>query len=88
MNLHGFLELARIGQKVDVNLWDTISKDGRSIKKGYQFMVPFLTNEKKWEYKQIIDKTTSEEKLISDLNYISTYLKDSSFDAVIEQLNQ
>jgi len=88
MNLHGFLELVRLGKKVDVNLWEFISNDGSSIKKGYQFLVPYLLKEKKWPYKQIKSRRSSEEKLITDLKYISKNLKDTSFDDVLEQLNQ
>lgn len=88
MNLHGFLELVRLGKKVDVNLWEFTSNDGSSIKKGYQFLVPYLLKEKKWPYKQIKSRRSSEEKLITDLKYISKNLKDTSFDDVLEQLNQ
>jgi hypothetical protein len=88
MNLHGFLELAKLGQKVGVNLWDEKSKDGRSIKKAYQYMLPYLTNYKKWEYQQIKDRKHSEEKLISDLKTIREIFMDNSFDKVLHQLNQ
>ena len=88
MNLHGFLELARLGQKVGVNLWDVESKDGRSIKKGYQYMLPYLINEKKWQYKQIIAKKDSEEKLIADLKKVRKLFKEDAFDEVLRQINQ
>jgi len=88
MNLHGFLELARLGQKVGVNLWDLASEDGRSIKKGYQYMLPYLSNEKKWEHQQIDDRKHSEEKLISDLKYALYMFKDNSFDEVLDFLDQ
>lgn len=87
MNLHGFLELARLGQKVGVNLWNVSSKDGRSIKKGYEFMLPYLTYKKEWQYKQIKDRKPSEEKLIADLKKASRLFKDNSFDKVLQQLN-
>lgn len=88
MNLNGFLDLVRLGQKVGVNLWDLESKDGRSIKKGYQYMLPYLAKEKKWERKQIVDKKHSEEKLISDLNYIGKMFKAPSFDKALEVIHQ
>jgi hypothetical protein len=88
MNLHGFLELARLGQKVNVNLWDLESEDGRSIKKGYEFMLPYLTNEKEWQYKQIIDKKESEERLILDIKKARKLFKEDAFDKVLGQLNQ
>ncbi|WP_299057419.1 alginate lyase family protein [uncultured Polaribacter sp.] len=88
MNLHAFLELAILGKKVDVNLWDEESKDGRSIKKGYQYMLPYVTKEKEWEFQQIKDRKNSEEKLIRDLQYISNNFKEYSFDKILQQIHQ
>lgn len=87
MNLHGFLELARLGQKVGVDLWNLSSEDDRSIKKGYQFMLPYLTNQKEWTYKQIKDKKPSEEKLIADLKKARKLFKEDAFDEVLGKLN-
>ena len=88
MNLNAFLELVRLGRKVNINLWEFTSEDGRSIKAAYQYLMPYLTDEKKWTYQQIKSKKSSEAKLIRDLNYISENLKDRSFDNVLLQLNQ
>jgi len=88
MNLHGFLQLASLGQKVGLNLWDVASEDGRSIKKGYQYMLPFLTKEKEWEYQQIKDRKGSEEKLISDLKFAGKLFKEDAFDKALHQLNE
>ncbi len=88
MNLSGFLELVILGKKVGVNLWNVESKDGRSIKKAYQYMVPYLTKEKKWEYQQIAGKSHSEEKLIANLKHIQKTFKDNAFDEIIEFLNK
>ena len=84
MNLHGFMELVSLGQKVGIDLWNIESEDGRSIKKGYQYMVPYLTKEKEWEHKQITSIKSSEAKLIADLNYVSKTLKDTSFDEALQ----
>ena len=88
MNLHAFLELAILGKKVDVNLWDEESKDGRSIKKGYQYMLPYVAKEKEWEFQQIKDRKNSEEKLIRDLQYISNNFKEYSFDKILQQIHK
>lgn len=88
MNLNGFLELTKLGQKVGVNLWDVVSEDGRSIKKGYQYMLPYLIQEKKWELQQIANKKHSEDKLISDLKYIKRMFNDNSFDKALASINQ
>tara|TARA_R110002096_G_scaffold262296_1_gene455799 strand:- start:14971 stop:16200 length:1230 start_codon:yes stop_codon:yes gene_type:complete len=87
MNLHAFLELAVLGQKVGVNLWDVTSKDGRSIKKGYQYMLPYLLNKKEWKFQQIKDKKKSEAKLISDLKYAHKMFQEDSFNSAIHQIN-
>ena len=86
MNLHGFLELAIIGKKVGVDLWNEASEDGRSIKAGYQYMLPYLTNKKKWEYTQIKSRTYSEEKLIADLKLIRKTFNDNTFDKTLLKL--
>ncbi|MEN8889737.1 MAG: alginate lyase family protein [Wenyingzhuangia sp.] len=87
MNLHGFLQLAYLGTKVGFNLWDLESEDGRGIKKGYQYMLPYLTKEKSWQHPQIKDIKHDEEKLISDLKYARKLFRDTSFDVVLQQLN-
>lgn len=88
MNLHGFLELAIIGQKVGVDLWNLSSKDGRSIKKGYQYMLPYLANEKKWEHQQIRDRKHSEEKLITDLKKARKLFKQDAFDDALDVIEE
>lgn len=88
MNLHAFLELAILGKKVGINLWNLESEDGRSIKAGYQYMLPYLTKQKKWEYPQIKDRTSSEEKLIRDLEYAQKIFKELTFENVLYQINK
>lgn len=88
MNLSGFMKLVRLGKKVGVDLWNLESEDGRSIKKGYQYMLPYLTQEKEWEFKQITSRKKSEAKLIADLNYARNTFNDKSFDEALHTLNR
>jgi hypothetical protein len=53
MNLAGFTELARLGRLVGVDLWNYQTEDGRSIKKAYEFLLPYVTSDKKWEYQEL-----------------------------------
>lgn len=53
MNLGGFFRLARLAENVGVDLWSFQTKDGRSIRKALDYLLPFATGEKKWEVKQI-----------------------------------
>ncbi|WP_418262541.1 alginate lyase family protein [Flavobacterium faecale] len=55
MNLRGFTQLAYLGRKVGVDLWNYKSKDGASIPQAYEFLKPYTKGEKKWNYKQIHD---------------------------------
>jgi hypothetical protein len=52
MNLDGLLSLAKLGESVDVDLWEYKSSDGRSIRRAIEFFFPFTGGEK-WPYKQI-----------------------------------
>lgn len=88
MNLHGFLYLARLGQKVGVDLWGMESEDGRSIKRGYQYLVPYMIGLKNWEYQQITDTDVYEEKLINDFAKIEAFFKEYSFSAHIDQIKK
>jgi hypothetical protein len=53
MNLSGFTKLAEIGLKTGVELWNYETEDGRSIKKAYEFLIPYITSDKEWEYQQL-----------------------------------
>lgn len=52
-NLEAFFALAAIGKNVDVDLWNYQTEDGRSIRKGLDWVLPFARGEKEWSHKQI-----------------------------------
>jgi hypothetical protein len=54
-NLEALSRLARIGERVKVDIWGYVSSDGRSIKKALDYLIPFIAGDKKWENKQITD---------------------------------
>lgn len=84
MNLHGFLYLARLGQKVGVDIWGIESEDGRSIQKAYEYLLPYVMQEKEWEYKQIIDVDHQTKNLISDLKYTRDTFNCKAFDTILK----
>jgi hypothetical protein len=51
--LDALFGLATLGDRVGVDLWSFQTKDGRSIRKALEWLIPFATGEKKWEYEQI-----------------------------------
>lgn len=53
MNLSAFKRLARLGDKVGVDLMSYETDDGRSIRKAEAFLAPYTSGKKKWEYPQL-----------------------------------
>jgi hypothetical protein len=52
-NLSGMCTLARLGEAVDVDLWNFKTDDGRSIPRALDFVSPYLLGEQTWEHEQI-----------------------------------
>ena len=52
-NLRAFLQLCRLGEAHGVDLWNFRTKDGRSVRKAVDYLVPYATGEKPWVQKQI-----------------------------------
>jgi beta-lactamase superfamily II metal-dependent hydrolase len=55
MNLTGFFELGRIGERVGVDVWNHRTPDGRSLRQALDFFLPFAAGERKWPYEQITE---------------------------------
>jgi hypothetical protein len=52
-NLTAFFNLAVLGERAGVDLWNYASADGRSLHRGLDFLVPYAAGEKKWDFDQI-----------------------------------
>jgi hypothetical protein len=52
-NLDGLMQLATLGERVGVDLWNFETKDGRSIRKALDFLTPIAIGEKKWQYQEL-----------------------------------
>jgi Alginate lyase len=52
-NLSPMAILARIGEHLDVDLWNYESADGRCLRRGLDFVLPYLAGEKRWPHEQI-----------------------------------
>jgi len=54
-NLEALFTLAQIGKHLDIDLWNYESPDSASLKKAFDYLIPFFLKEKKWPYEQIKD---------------------------------
>ncbi len=52
-NLDGLTQLATMGERVGVDLWNYKTPDGRSIRGAIDFLLPYAIDGKKWDYQQI-----------------------------------
>lgn len=52
-NLEGLMNLAKLSEHVNIDLWNYQTSDGRSIRSALNYLLPYATGEKKWEYQEI-----------------------------------
>jgi hypothetical protein len=63
-NLTAFFELASMGDRVGVDLWNYRTGDGRSLRGALEFLLPYANAERKWAGRQI---TTFRERALHPL---------------------
>jgi hypothetical protein len=78
-NLSAFTKLAALGRKVEVNLWNYESDDGRSLKKAYEFLIMFIVSDKEWEYQQITSLEEQKSKFVNLLEYAGKEFGESEY---------
>jgi len=52
-NLDGLMQLATLGQRVGIDLWNFQTGDGRGIRKALDFLTPVAVGKQKWAYQEI-----------------------------------
>ena len=53
MNLYGYFLIAILAENINISLWNYQISEGKNMKSALDWIVPYLKNEKKWEYEQI-----------------------------------
>ena len=53
MNLYGYFLIAKLAENINISLWNQKISQGKSMKNALDWIVPYLKNEKKWDYQQI-----------------------------------
>ncbi len=82
MNLNGLILLATLGDRLGVDFWTYQTKDGRSIRKALDWVVPYSVGEKKWPYAQIEAYNASD--LAPALLRAAAHYRDGGFLAKIK----
>jgi len=59
-NILAHEDLAMLGERVGLDLWNYQTADGRSMRKAIDWLLPYATGEKKWEHQQIRGKKMKE----------------------------
>jgi hypothetical protein len=53
--MNAFFTIAQMADKTGIDLWSYISPSGKSLKKGFDQLLPYISKEKDWEGQQIKD---------------------------------
>ena len=53
--MEAFFIIAQMSDKVGIDFWKLTTTSGKSLKKGFETLRPYISREKKWEGKQIKD---------------------------------
>jgi hypothetical protein len=83
-NLRALTELATLSDQVGADLWHFQTKDGRSIRRALDFLIPYANGQKSWPYKQIEPLKGSE--LAEPLLEAATVYKHPDYEAEAKKL--
>ncbi|MEN9686572.1 MAG: hypothetical protein RLZZ28_2358 [Bacteroidota bacterium] len=78
--LEAWFKTALLAQRAGVDIWHYQTRDGRSIQKALDWLLPYAMQEKKWEYQQI-KEYTERDKLFF---LISTASRNYAVDAYVK----
>jgi len=53
--MEAFFTIAQMAEKIAVDFWSMVTPSGKSLKKGFEALKPYITQQKKWEGQQIKD---------------------------------
>lgn len=77
MNLAALVELAHLGRRVGVDLWNASTTDGRSIRGAVAFLVPYAKSDKEWQWPLL--EPLDPQRLYYAISMAAATLKDPAF---------
>ena len=83
-NIEALAKLAQLAEHVQVDLWNYKSEGRGSLKTALEYLLPYLTNEKVWDYKQI--KTFKIESYVEAFVWASEKYIDAKYADVARKM--
>lgn len=84
-NLSALSVVARVAEHLNIELWDAPATKTGNMRRGLEYVVPYLTKQGEWPHQQI-DEFTLSPKTIQLLRQASTRYKDPRFTTAIKQV--
>jgi hypothetical protein len=84
-DLKALTQLADLGRRVDVDLWNYSTHDGRSIRTALDFHLPFALGEKPWSHQQL--GRFDPKELLLPLRRAAITLNDSKYIDALRKLS-
>ena len=83
-NILAHEDLAMLGERVGLDLWNYQTADGRSMRKAIDWLLPYATGEKKWEHQQIRGKKMKEAATV--LRRAANAYNEPKYEQAIEKI--
>jgi hypothetical protein len=84
-NLNALTQLANLAQRINVDLWNFKTDDGRGIRAAIDFLIPYATEEKKWPHQQLGDFSGA--GLFIPLRRAAAAYHDPQYDRIADTLH-
>jgi hypothetical protein len=85
MNMYGYFLIAKLAENVNVSLWNHQISEGKNMKNALEFIMPYLKNEKVWEYEQIQKINYSE--TVKILKYASRKYNNHEYEEIAKKID-
>jgi hypothetical protein len=85
MNLYGYFLIAKLAENAKIQLWNQQISEGKNMKQALDWIVPYLKNEKIWEYEQIQKIGFGE--TIKILKYASKKYSNLEYEALAKKID-
>jgi hypothetical protein len=85
MNLYGYFLIAKLAENAKIQLWNQQISEGKNMKQALDWIVPYLKNEKIWEYEQIQKIGFGE--TIKILKYASIKYSNPEYEALAKKID-